>query len=228
MLQPKSVEVLDYSEMAQAISDITATVGKERELNAYFYFPHEHRWWEYASALTALEEWAQVTSTLPGPVRMLDAGVGHSVLSPAILSKHPYAEISEIELDSKIVEARNEIKLSLICHQESILDPVHKRYDAVFCISVIEHIWDWRIALKKLMDRVYSKGLLVITTDYGDKEKTNWINDSERENKFVEEDLREMAEILEDGGFKFEKPDYTFHGPQVFDYTFFRFIAVKK
>jgi SAM-dependent methyltransferase len=214
---------------------ITKTLGKYPEAN--FYFPHEHRWWEYASAITAFEE--RYKGNAPRTpynhqdygqaTRILDVGGGYGILGPALADNY-LCTVYEIDTDPKVVQKRNDLGIkNLRTMQKSILDlsEGNGMFDAVFCISVIEHIPEWQKALAKLAERVNKGGLLVLTVDYGESGK-EWVNDSERENKFITDNLRGIIGYLEREGFTLGTVDLTFHGPQVFDYTFFRIIAEKR
>lgn len=221
MLKSKSIQISDYDELTLGLKAVTKTLGKHPEAN--FYFPHEHRWWEYGSALTAFEEefWCAAPD-----VKVLDVGGGHGILGP-VLAENYNCTVLELELDPKIVEKRNALGIpNLLARQGSILDfDGKKEFNAVFCISVIEHIPEWKEALDRLIGCVAEGGLLVITLDYGKEGEQAWVNDSERDNKFTEKEVREIVSHLYMNRFDLWPVDYTFHGPQVFDYTFFRIIA---
>ena len=213
MLQSKSLQTSDYKELKEAVHLIGQTKANHPELASHFRYPHEHREWEYASALQAhLDKWKQTETNI------LDVGAGSSLLGPTLAEKAS-ALVEEIELEPRSIGVDN-----LVSIKKSVMDLTGVKYDSVFCISVIEHIDVWRQAFQNLMDSVKPKGLLVVTTDYGENKTLNWYYDELRTHKFVEEDMAEMKEMLLTNNFELNI-DFTYHGPMVFDYTFFRIVA---
>lgn len=224
MLLSKSLQPSDYDEILEGVRLVQMADAK---FPGKFYFPHPHRLWEYGSAVQAhLDRW---NINLGGliPADVLDVGGGYGALGPTLATQLK-EKVTELEINPIIVVQRNFLKIpNLTAELGSALDFTReKQYNSVFCISVIEHITEWQVALTGLISSVAPGGLLVLTTDYGETSDA-WVNDSERDNKFVEKDIFEMLEILVEAGFKFEA-ETRYHGPQVFDYTFFRIIAERR
>lgn len=213
MLLSKSLQLSDYNELQEETQAIQLTDSLFRgKLN----FPHPHRFWEYASAIKAGEYLTQV----------LDVGAGYGALGPTLATQLG-ANVTELELTQKIVDARKALQIpNLQARVCPILDfepePI---YDSVYCISVLEHIAEWSQALQKLMDSTRRGGLLFLTVDYG--QPGAWQNDSDRQSKFTDAEIHKLASQLIQGGFEL-MVDYEYHGPQVFDYTFFRIAAYKQ
>lgn len=225
MLLSKSLQLSDYDEILEGVRLVQMT---DAQFSGKFYFPHPHRLWEYGSAVQAhIDKWLSPMIGYVNPLTVLDVGGGYGALGPTFAIQLE-TKVTEIEIDQTIIDKRNSLNIpNLTAELGSALDlSGEKQYNSVFCISVIEHISGWQRALIRLTRSVAPGGLLVLTTDFGETSDP-WINDSERDNKFVQKDIFEMLEILTEARFKFEA-DTKYHGAQVFDYTFFRIIAERR
>ena len=52
-LKCKSIEPGDYEDLSRGLRDVYYAKARCDGLGANLYFPHEHRMWEYASAVEA-------------------------------------------------------------------------------------------------------------------------------------------------------------------------------
>ena len=99
-------------------------------------------------------------------------------------------------------------------------------YDAVFSISVMEHIPepDQEAAWKKLASLVSPGGLLFVTVDYGPSDR-DWMHDDARFTKPDASFIEKVSTWLIECDIKTTPIDPTFHAANVFDYTFFRILG---
>lgn len=192
----------------------------------------DQRWWEYGSAIQMIvNRWPDKDlSTLD----VLDVGSGWSGLGPAInlawnSNVTEYEPVAEYRND----RARtNELLRSLgikgtRCINADLVNMPEDKFDAVFCISVLEHVpkdvemqcW-WNLA-----DRVRPGGILFITTDVVDDPNKSHIYDSMRVMpNYTSNDMKERVEKLQDycNMYSYGIPDYNYNGNKVHDFTFFR------
>ena len=102
---------------------------------------------------------------------ILDAGCGGS-LFPFFLSSFYNSEVvgidigdEEIEMSENLKKIFPDLKVNFI--KSDMVDFVHKKkFDAIFSISVIEHIEDWLDALLNLGGLLKKDGFLSFTFDY--------------------------------------------------------------
>ena len=224
-MKSKTVEMSDYPEIRDEVRSLIRFEAELRGEGITFNMPHTHRFWEYGSALKAMRE-AGLMEQRP---RVLDVGCGHGPFGPWLAS----LEVGVDEIDpSPSVESRAELRARLT-HQDCLFEskallslPDAPLYDAVFAISVMEHVpADQQAASwQKLTSLIRPGGLLFCTMDYGEADSAN--RDA-RELIFNEVAVREVVEELA-GTFEFDEIDYAVHGNEVFDYTFFRLIGRKK
>ena len=227
----KSIEPADYKDLGFGLALFPYVGMRCQAADITIYWPHPHRQWEYSTALTMLHR-----TFGDKPVSVLDIGCGSSILGPSILLR-THATIHEIDPDERLATARQDMAKRLgrpeSRHRFTVggIESLNTAttYDAVFCMSVIEHIPvdKQEEAWTKLAALVKPGGLLVLTTDFGPDAGKEWVSDSEREVKFDPNTIMEKAELLRSLGFVFDI-DPTFHGPEVYDYTFFRIVARKK
>lgn len=226
----KSLEPADYDDIKDGVR--TLENGLAAILGGGFktYIPHPHRRWEYGSAIEAyLRHFG-----LDTPTRALDMGCGHGPLGPALVLTTG-ATIQEMDNDFRLRKTRQQLIEGLdldparISFEVGDLAVTHlEPYDAVFCISVIEHVpeEDQDDAWENLASLVKPGGLLVVTTDFGASKDTPWTADSERNFKFDPERVLGVGRCLVSLGFNLQI-EPAFNGPHVYDYTFFRWIARK-
>jgi len=228
----KSLHPDDYEELKDAIGVISYGTSICRGMGHRIYFPHENRMWEYASAVHALDE--ERPKEARETIEVLDVGGGWGALGPSLLLQEQDLRVTELELDPGIVEGRKKLReevTGLHGLRPAVGDITQnlradQQFFAVFCISVMEHLTpeEQTDAWKRLARMVSPGGLLFATVDYGDDPHRPWDNDTERETKFHPWAIQEVAKTLREEGLELEV-DTTYHGDQVFNYSFFRIAA---
>ena len=223
MLKSKSIELSDYNELDKGLAAAYYSNGVCLGKGLPVYIPHAHRMWEYASALQTLFEH-------PMPRSVLDIGCGHSILGPAAyLAKK--VRLTELEPLAQYAD-RGQV-LSPLCDGKyefirgALPDGPDKQFDAVFCISVMEHIQEkvQRMSWKRVASFVGDGGVLAVTVDCG----VDGVGDArEREKMFGMDDVKQAVAWLEESGITVNDCDYTAYPPQVNDYTFFRILGRRK
>jgi SAM-dependent methyltransferase len=227
----KSLEPPDYEDLIEGLRILDYGMAAILGSGFQAYIPHQHRRWEYGSATQAYID----AFGSKDPHTILDIGCGSGPLGPA-LATSTGASIKEVDTDERMTKARPPMFEALELPKEKISFSVGDlrsignlaKYDAVFCMSVIEHIPEegQDAAWQNLMRLVAPRGILVVTTDFGESRHRTWQADTERVYKFDPERVALVADQLTAGGFDLTL-DPAYHGPQVFDYSFFRFVARK-
>lgn len=203
----KTLSPADYKELVEELKIVDQCESTQGQAS-------EHRRWEYAMALHAIERWrkqAPSSALLRG--NALDVGGGGS----------PLASMLEISgFSSMIIDPGYNYPIEEVLRKKPQIQA-----SVVTCISVIEHvpIAGLELFLRALGSVVYPGGLLFLTCDYtdapaqeGDKAHFNWM----RQQIFTKDKLEEVALFLgrEYNLQPFGEVDYAFHGNQVYDYTF--------
>lgn len=210
----KSLEPADYlaiheMQHAKNVKNVVGTFGGRAE--------HEHRAWEYGLVLRALRD--------HGCKRILDVGGGGSVFAPAAAWPDVGMDVTEVDPEGYgpwVAEQSRKIGRPIHYVQQDFMTydgPTD--FDAVTCISVLEHIGDDVAFYRKLASHVRVGGLLAITVDFwhdglpksGDHLRT-----------YNEERLTELlasAPGLESIG----SLDYAYCGQHVYSYNFASLIA---
>jgi SAM-dependent methyltransferase len=228
-LECKSVQFSDYLDIAEDVHRLLEMVPRCRGLGHRIEIPHEHRYWEYGSALAAGREHFEKTDFASTPV-LLDLGCGYSPLGPTVRAKSQW-QVVENDLTEEIMKARGSLYEALgrplMTFLKGDLCVIDHPAEFVTCMSVMEHLSrdqqekGWRALAKN----VKPGGLLVATVDYADDKDRDWTFDRDRETKFGPDDVEGVISLLEEEGFEHPPVNLTFHGPEVYDYTFFRIIA---
>jgi len=225
----KSLQVEDYKDIPNGIRTVIYGMADAKGKGLRIDIPHEHRFWEYGSAMEAFLSKYPRTNAY---VRCLDIGGGQGLMGPAIRVTYPNAIITESEVDEEVINKRKPVQEEY--NIKSILvnfgEVPEGRYDLVTCMSVIEHDPNWRELLTKMVDRVATGGVIVITTDYKDKwpdKQIRYDNVLDRENLFTPADMMEAVEIMRKGEIEIDA-EFTYHGDKIANYTFYRLVGVKK
>lgn len=186
------------------------------------YEPHEHRAWEYGSALTAA---LQHFPSLEGK-RVHNIGSGYTAFGVALKSLG--FNVCESDPDRRVVDALLPLAqwADYRAFQWDLTAEVEAGppFDLVTCISTVEHIpaEGQERAWENLEAMVAPGGLLVVTTDVS----PHWKEGRERASHFTMEDVAHRVEWLQRRSFHIEA-DLTYHGDEVYDYSFFRFVATR-
>lgn len=152
MILSKALDPSDYVELGHYAQHVQNLWGLPSRAE------HPHRQWEYAVTYKALQE--------NGVNTVLDIGGGGSLLAPILT----WVGMDVLQVDP----ADNEWLLSqqrAVLGKELAYNQIHfedwatrKRFDAVTCISVLEHVLDDHAMFLKLLE--YAKKIVVITVDF--------------------------------------------------------------
>jgi SAM-dependent methyltransferase len=201
-LDPADYAVLHETTHAASIKNIVGTFGGRAE--------HERRAWEYGLILHALRE--------HGCETVLDVGGGGSVFAPA--AAWVGLQVTEVDpepYDDWVREQSRKIGKSIAYERCDFMSYVGlHEFDAVTCISVLEHVPDDFAFFKKLAKHVKLGGLLAVTVDF-------WPDARKRSpdhlRVYNEDRLSALAQSVP--GFETLGPlDYSHLGQYVYDYTF--------
>lgn len=174
---------------------------------------HEHRRWEYGLTLSAIRSIDART--------ILDVGGGGSAFSPAAAWINAAVTIVDPGDCSTWVEAQaNAIgKPMTYLQREFTPDTVEGQFDAVTCLSVIEHVEFPEGFVSDMADKVSPGGLLCLTTDFHPSGEAQCAGHLRTYNANGMERMRNM---LAGRGFTIhgQAPDYSDFAPHVNGYTF--------
>jgi len=140
-----------YKDILEKLEALTA-----RESRSYL---HPSKRWEYP--------WALERAALAPGSRVLDAGCGASIF-PIYLAKHGH-EVTGLDLRVPYgLDAEHGVQVEYVEGNLTELPFPDEYFDAVFCISVIEHLGLDGIprALDELRRVTRRNGLVLLTTDY--------------------------------------------------------------
>lgn len=222
----------DYNDIQEGVAIIDRTVKELGPKTGYrFAIPHPHRYWEYGSAVQCLLSIYQEKLGQNG-MRVLDVGAGWSPLGPAL--SYIY-NVTVVEIEPSFRERTDR----MYCNQ--VLKDLHKKeltvidgtveklpnemFEAVFCISVLEHVnpKTEEQAWRNLAERVKPGGLFFMTTDCVPDPSKHYVFDELRAQNFTVDVLEKRVKMLQEMGFTpLGHPDYTYGRPEVHDFTFFR------
>lgn len=114
--------------------------------------------------------WALINAELCPEDRVLDAGGGHGVLQYAVARR--CNDVTNIDMNLKSLQAVNAMKYVIgVPHLELMEGDLlaipfpEERFNKVFCISVLEHMSEWRKCLDELFRVLCPGGTLLLTLD---------------------------------------------------------------
>ena len=181
---------------------------------------HEHRRWEYALALHAVRRWTERPLTaLRDP--LYDVGGAGSTFHEML------GEWTDCQ-----VQVIDPVAPASAALDQWLFDGEHGRpmADVVTCLSVIEHVADVDRFLYHLSCLVAPGGLLVLTMDYWSRCGKDTAHFAHmRERIFCPKSYQALVtrlgahDLLPFGGI-----DLTYHGAQVYDYTFASLVVEKR
>lgn len=211
----KSLDPTDYENFTehQHINNMLGVLGSTQTR-----FEHPHRRWEYGMALNALRK--------NGAKDILDVGGGASVFAPAaawhdiemnVLQVDPGDFGSWVNSQRRILQASNAPGQIDYIQEDFLTYKSKQKYDAVTCLSVIEHVPDDRKFFKKLLTFVKKGGLLFLTTDFHMSGEAQLDGHLRTYGPAELEKLVEEAEGFEVYG---GKPAWVDHGSHVNTYNF--------
>lgn len=215
----KTVQESDYASMAQELAYIDAA-RRWCDANGIFVDPaHRHRAWETGIALQAFG-CANAHETA------LDIGAGLSIFSPALIHAFSETRVTEWEPDEQHNLKRGVYPDKRIVRKgrsvEGYFGAPHELFDGVFCLSVVEHLpsmiesWVWSY----LPSLVKSGGVIVVTSDVFDGTGPVSAQDGWHPYRSPEDFWSRMSSWPDKGLIALGPPDLTYHGDEVYNYTF--------
>lgn len=201
----KTLDPADFDLLAEELAVVDQHFTKARE-------QHPLRRWEYAMAVRALDVWLETRRGIGTAGQVVDVGGAGSPF-------HYMIGNSAIVVDPEEGQTLAEY-----------LETAPRLSQAVFCLSVLEHVDDLDQFLYHLSCLVAPGGLLFLTMDYWDQPVEtpdtahfHWM----RKRIFTEVDLYQIRLRLRDFRLLGDW-DGAYHGPQVYDYTFASLALVKR
>lgn len=224
----KTLELSDYA-LSDNFQHIEAMRGVFGSHGAPYPWGHEHRAWEYGLTLTALRE--NQTQTV------LEVGGGASLFAAAaiwtgmeVLQVDPGHWEDWIEKQEKALNMRlpwSKLDFLEMDYPKNVFDSSAQYYDAVCCLSVIEHIPDDILFFEKLLKHMKPGGLLCLTTDFHPSGKGIFDGHIRTHNK---ESMMRFIELGQSEGFEVygENPDYENFEPFIFNLYSFASLVLRK
>lgn len=192
----------------------------DRVNGAPIRFEHQHRCWEYGLILKALRD--------VGAKSILDVGGGGSAFAPsAAWLGMEVLQVDPAESGAWVAEQASRLKLNMTYVTKDFFEfESAEKFDAVTCLSVIEHVEKDNEFFRKLLKHVVEHGLLCLTTDFhptGEKRTEGHLR------TYAANDLLRLASVARANGFDYfgPRPYYLWHGAQVNDYTFASLVMQK-
>jgi SAM-dependent methyltransferase len=182
---------------------------------SYVRFEHEHRKWEYGLALSALRR-ARVRT-------VLDAGGGASIFAPAAAWSDIGIHVTQVDPGdfASWIESQRQIVPDVGPYiQRDFMDwEDETAYDAVTCLSVLEHVEDDIAFFKKLLPHVKPGGVLFVTVDFHPSGEAQVGGHLRTYNK---DRLSVLSGIARKAGFKnyLGKSSWNYDGEHVNNYNF--------
>lgn len=219
----------DMAEIREGVDAAQRAVDLLHHEGARIEVPTPWRWWEYG---TAIQMMLNQYKERMNEIEVLDVGSGWSALGPTLQLTYN-TKVTEYEPNAQYLNDREGVqhalgkhsRQGLTLHQCGLENMPETQFDVVCCVSVLEHVAP-QIELAswvELARRVKPNGMLYITTDCVPYKSRSYTFDNLREQNFVLDDLMIRTATLEQFGFTpMGKPDWTYHGSYVYDYTFWR------
>ncbi len=206
----KTLELEDYKELAdpQPMADMLVTHGITHR------FEHPHRRWEYGLAFKLLSDTESHS--------VLDVGGGGSIFAPWLmlnLSNPSVVQVDPGQVREWITKQSTLIGRPLEFIQEDFLTWEDIRlFDAVTCLSVIEHVPEDIRFFKLLCSKVKSGGVLFLTTDFHPSGQAMVGGHIRTYNK---DSMQNFIDVAQSVGLKrTEEPNYEHFSVEVNNYTF--------
>ena len=209
----KTLDEKDYHTFAE----MNCIGNMHNELSGTFYPYPKHRHWEYGLCLNALIENQAVNILEVGGVGSLFAacaarvGMEMTIVDPSMEGAHLFA-IQNMILQSGNAPITFE-QMDFFQYQNQ------KKFDAVVCISTLEHVANDEPFFKKLLNSVKEGGILFITVGFHPSGQR--LADGHFRT-YNQERLESFIAIAKNHGFEVfgGDPDYSWRGENVNNYTF--------
>lgn len=219
MKYSKTIDKSDYekSNLFQHIENMTAVLA-----GTYTSWGTEYRKWEYGMALTALRK--------NKAEHVMDVGGGSSMLAASMR----WLDLDVVVIDpddyNDMFERQRERIGKYFSFQQIDFSAVHNDvpFDAVTCISTIEHVQDDTAFFLKLLSHVKKNGILFLTTDFH-PERLAPVHPMHLRT-YNAEDMFRFVTLAQENGFKVygEEPDYSNFEPLVYGLYSFASLALKR
>lgn len=215
----KTLERLDLNEFDE--HEHVLNVVRMFQGKTTIRFEHHLRKWEYGIALKALRE--NDTKTV------LDVGGGGSAFAPS--AAWLGMEVHQVDpgnFGGTVSRQSDVLGKVLTYEQEDFFTwKSRKKYDAVVCLSVLEHVLDDKKFFLKLLKQVKAEGLFVLTLDFhpsGESQLAGHLR------TYNDENLNSFITLAKKQGFEFfgGTPDYSVFEPNVNNYTFVSLVMRRK
>lgn len=210
MIYCKTLDVRDYS-----IQETThaKNIAYMLENKVQHRFEHPHRAWEYGIVLNALRK--------NGARTVLDVGGGGSIFGPMCAwLDMDITQVDPGDCSHWVEQQKAAIGRDMTYKQLNFMEYVEDElFDAVTCISVMEHIPNDLEFFGKLLGHVKPGGILAITVDFHPS-GTQLVSGHLR--TYNAEAMAEFIELAIREGFAAfgDELDYSWRGADVNNYTF--------
>ncbi len=175
---------------------------------------HPHRKWEYCLAFAAFRN-------VMMPKSLLEVGSGGSLFAPMADYLSYNVTVVDPEDSVRLTEKQG---ANIEIFQEDFFDFQMRIYDAVACLSVIEHVENDIEFFQKLLK--HTRKVLFLTTDFS-MEGKQFVPYHLR--TYSPSDLQNLADIANLMGFVLlDEPEWIDNGPRVFDYNFASLCLVRE
>lgn len=130
---------------------------------------HWSRQWEYPFVLQWLDR--AIDTAPPGGVRILDAGSGVTFFPFYLADRHPRIEVVCLDTDRRVEAAYSRIlepsrtRVSFKTGEIQRMAEGDGTFDAVYCISVLEHTGDYERVIQEFRRVLKPGGWLIVTFD---------------------------------------------------------------
>lgn len=218
LLYCKSLNPVDYGFFTedQHVKNVSMLLNM---VGAPYRFEHEHRLWEYGIVLNALRKFNIMT--------VLDVGGGGSLFAPAAAFLHMnVTQVDPGDVGGWISTQAHSLDLVDRMHHEQVWFTEYQgtTFDAVTCISTLEHVQDDVAFFDKLLD--HAEMLVAITVDFspdGEKKLDGHLR------TYNERTMLDMIDRAAKRGFYPPNGhNYRHFGEYVHNYSFASLILVKE
>ena len=229
MIISRSLRLEDYQELAKEaafVDEIQAQAGSPHPVHPQ----HAHRRWEYALAQRALKDtFGDRTNILVG-----DFGCGIGLWTPIALALGHQVKAYEIWaygdeewfVMQQIENVTRGMNLAPNFEMRHVaigsLGDADRDFDAVYCISTLEHIQEERRAFDDLCKSVRPGGLLFLTMDFSNVESEVVMANNSFQRMYSERLLGRLAGYAKENGLGLlgGKSDWAYTVPLVHHYSF--------